>query len=53
MAGLAPAGEGAHGVVPEDLQSVSRAPRPSPQPGLDGRDWIVLLEIDAYRKSSS
>ncbi len=53
MAGLGPAGNDAHGVVPANLQNVSRAPRPTPQPGRDGRDWVILLEIDAYQMSAS
>lgn len=53
MAGLVPAGDESHGVVPEPQQAVSHAARPAPTPGLAGRDWIVVLEIDAYQKAAS
>lgn len=53
MAGLSPAGEDAQGVIPEADRDVSVAARPAPAAGLDGRDWLVVLEIDAYQKAAA
>lgn len=49
MSGLTPAGVDAHAVIPVALQSVTHPTRPTPAAGNDGRDWIIVLEIDAYQ----
>jgi hypothetical protein len=53
VAGLSPAGELPHGDLTLADSDYSVSPRPAPVAGRDGRDWIVLVEIDAYQVPAS
>lgn len=53
MSGLSPSGALPHGAIPDEDADYSIAPRPAPVAGLDGRDWIILVEVDAYQVPAS
>jgi hypothetical protein len=51
VSGFAPHGELPHGVLPAADQDAEIAVAPPLVKGAAGRDWIILLEIDAIQKT--